>query len=183
MVFLAGRQSDGHIGVYSIPINANSTINLKRNVKNKKGNDDHDEQEEETEGEIAHLLGWIIPPGPANDLSALTIHDQHIYFLWDKPKTMTSIRLNYLTSLIVESISKENSKTPFLHELSHEKDQIWNYDKRGQEGIAFGNDYFFIAIDPPKHQGDKGIDRYEIWKLNCFLLRSNNNNNDETEKD
>jgi hypothetical protein len=123
--FLVGRQSDAQVFVYEYE---KSNMSLKfQNV--------------------------FTPPGPKMDLSAMTIWNDRVWFLYDKGREMTAVQLNELQS-DKQTISQDQSVGKFKFEM------------RGLEGIAFvnwnGSIWVYLAIDRPKKFGENQFLKYSL---------------------
>mmetsp|Transcript_16229 Transcript_16229/g.26586 ORF Transcript_16229/g.26586 Transcript_16229/m.26586 type:complete len:312 (-) Transcript_16229:162-1097(-) len=111
--------------------------------------------------------GFIKPPGPGSDLAALYTWQNNLYANFDKPRTMVSMSL-WDTKFFPPP--GEDLKTDARRDTA----VMWEFDRRGQEGVAFGkcadgHIYFFVAEDPPKDKGRKTVRRYDADKLDaCF---------------
>mmetsp|Transcript_19536 Transcript_19536/g.32021 ORF Transcript_19536/g.32021 Transcript_19536/m.32021 type:complete len:326 (+) Transcript_19536:41-1018(+) len=106
--------------------------------------------------------GYILPPGPAQDLAALYMWKDDLYANYDKPKTMVAMSLldPHFVPPPGETLSTDASKDDV---------PTWVFDRRGQEGVAFGGDYFFVAEDPPEGKGKKTVRRYDADTVDaCF---------------
>lgn len=130
--FLVGRQSDALVFVYEYK-KANMSLAFKK---------------------VFH------PPGPGMDLSAITIWNDYIWFLYDKGQEMTAVQLKELNS----------EKKIFDHDKSIGK---FSFGIRGLEGITFANwnntVWVYIAIDPPKKFGENQLRKYSLSSfLTCF---------------
>jgi hypothetical protein len=130
--FLVGRQSDALVFVYEYE---KSTLSIKfKNV--------------------------FTPPGPKKDLSAITIWNDRLWFLYDKGKEMTAVKLQELNS----------DKKVFIQDPSV---GTFTFEMRGLEGITFANwngtIWVYVAIDPPKKFGENQLLKYSLKRfLTCF---------------
>lgn len=128
--FYAGRQFDARIFIFEI-LKSNTIV----------------------------FKGSFQPPGPMNDLSAMTVYNQSIYFLYDKDQKLVSIPSAH--PIFTPQIDNNSIQTLTVNS----KDiGIFSSDIRGFEGITFGVvnnvEYLIIAVDPPKDKGKKDILRY-----------------------
>ena len=147
-VFIVGRQFDAMLFIFRIPpITPVSTPNL-------------------------HYFGSLRPPGPARDLSSLTIWNGYLWLLFDKDK-----------QLLRWDIRAVESHFPFLKaggeplDASSATVSTLEFTTIGQEGIAFIDDpgssaggWVFVGVDPSKKYGPrKGLLRYPLQSfLSCF---------------
>jgi hypothetical protein len=128
--FLVGRQSDALVFVY------------------------------EYEKSALKFKNVFTPPGPQKDLSAMTIWNDRLWFLYDKGKEMTAVQLQELKS----------DKKLFMQDPSV---GTFTFEMRGLEGITFANwndtIWVYVAIDPPKKFGENQLRKYSLQSfLTCF---------------
>ncbi|KAJ3184844.1 hypothetical protein HDU85_001523 [Gaertneriomyces sp. JEL0708] len=138
--FLVGRQADARVFIFTA-LKTSEGLDLKH-------------------------VGTFSPPGPATDLSALTIHSNALYLLYDKPRQLISLPLTTIYSLlddkVATDISVDLSTTQGVHTFTS--------SSRGWEGISFfeenGTNYVIVGVDPPKKKGKKDL---LLWSEDTFF--------------
>lgn len=112
--------------------------------------------------------GRIQPPGPGYDLSAMTLYDGKVWFLYDKP--------GQLVSLPLDTFHFNSSDDAFYKDFSQNTSvDVFQTEVRGMEGIAFieedNKTKVIVAIDPPKHKGKKDILKFDLHDFErCFKV-------------
>ncbi|KAI9144204.1 hypothetical protein BKA69DRAFT_846622 [Paraphysoderma sedebokerense] len=128
--FYVGRQRDARIFVFDVPVKSKS------------------------ETKELNFRGYIIPPGPGFDLSALYYHNSTLYLLFDKPQVLIPISLpaNSDSNSEVKSKYLPSSQSATLS-LDASRDHVTTIPtlERGQEAISIamvdGVSYVFFGID------------------------------------
>ncbi|KAJ3123913.1 hypothetical protein HK098_001558 [Nowakowskiella sp. JEL0407] len=124
----------------------------------------------EPKSQRAIYHGWIKPPGPGFDLSAMTVFKDHLFMLYDKAKELTSV------DILANELIPKNKPLRVDFTIIQPKTQFGTakFTVRGFEGISFIDDkvgtpkYVVIGVDPPK-KGMKTLIRYEFKQfLKCF---------------
>ncbi|KAI9005303.1 hypothetical protein BC832DRAFT_539926 [Gaertneriomyces semiglobifer] len=138
--FLVGRQADARVFIFTA-LKTGEELDLKH-------------------------VGTFSPPGPATDLSALTIHSNALYLLYDKPKQLVSLPLTTIYSLLDDNLATDLSVDLSTTQGVH----TFTSSSRGWEGISFfeenGTNYVIIGVDPPKKKGNKDL---LLWTEDTFF--------------
>ncbi|TPX69560.1 hypothetical protein SpCBS45565_g02275 [Spizellomyces sp. 'palustris'] len=142
--FYVGRQEDARVFVFELPVSEKASM---------------------IESEL-RFRGWIQPPGPGYDLSAMTLWRNHLWLLYDKPYQLLALKSLSILPKEGAEMQMEGATLQAVSQMS--------FDIRGQEGLAFveeanGTKWVFIGVDPPKHKGAKDLLRYNLDTFfECF---------------